>query len=216
MAPAQSFSVCSWGSLELERDREKCGAESTGRYDGDRAVGGRNAVHLLAVIFLLVGERAEDGCQDHPGSVNPGEPLVDADGTSGRSSLDAGRPDRKIRAGEIQIGRDGTENRVHGAIGVAGVLAAGAERRDDGSDERGCRNQAKLLMDLEHAGGLVEERLLFGVSLCLLRGAAEVREGWVLAGGRGGRQVAGWRLWLRLHGQRELHGLSRVRGKRHS
>ena len=174
-------------------------------------------MHLLAVVFLLVGERAEDGCQDHPGSVNPGERLVDADGASGRSSLDAGRPDRKIRAGEIQIGRDCTENHVHGAIGVAGVLAAGAERRDDGSDERGCRNQAKLLMDLEHAGALVEERLLFHVGLCLPRGEAEIRERWFgLAAGRGIGQVAGGRLRLRLRGQREVHGLSRVRGKRHS
>src|SRR5215469_4864375 len=213
MATGQSISVCSWVSLELERDREKCGAESTGRYDGDRAAGGRNAVHLFAVIFLLVGERAEDGCQDHPRSVHPGERLVDANGASARSSLDAGRPDRKIRAGEIQIGRDCAENHVHGAIGVAGVLAAGPERSDDGSDERSCRNQAKLLMDLEHAGSLIEERLLFGVSLCLLRREAEVRERWFrLAAGRGIGQVAGWRLWLRLGGRREVHGLSRVRG----
>src|ERR1700747_3921228 len=98
-------------------------------------MGSGDAVDLLAIIFLLIGQSSEDGSKNHPGTVNPGQRLVNSNRPAGLRSFDSGRADREIGAGEIEIGGYRAEHHVHGAIGIAGVLAS----RADGSWDRGDR-----------------------------------------------------------------------------
>ena len=58
----------------------------------------------------------------------------------------------------------------------AGALAAGGEPGGNGDNQRNGRDQTHPLMDFQHVCAFIEQRLLLGVSLGLLRRKAEIRK----------------------------------------
>jgi hypothetical protein len=85
------------GPLELEVDGPGDGddgrAIADGGGGGDRAVGGGDAVDLLAAVDLVEGDGAEDGCEDHSRGVDVDEVLVPFDAAARGLIGDLGRAD---------------------------------------------------------------------------------------------------------------------------
>ena len=163
---------------------------------------------LFAVLLLLEGHGAEDGREDHAGTVNEGQRLVEADGAVLGIVGNLGRADGEVGGGEIQGGGGAAERSVEVEVGVGGFgdgLAVAAFGLGHGpGDERGGHgregDEAETLMNLEHLSALVELGLELGVALGLLRGETEIGERGLLrrrrrSGSRGAGKV-GWRLRL--------------------
>jgi hypothetical protein len=127
-------------------------------------------VDLLTVVFLLVSEDSQDGRENHARAMDPGERFVHADWATRGSAFGLGSAEGKVGSREIEVARDGAEHHVYGAVGVAGFLAPGADRGDDASDQRSGGDEAELLMDLEHVGALIKQRLLLRIACGSVRG----------------------------------------------
>ena len=113
---------------------------------------------LFSVTLLVVSERAQNRRENHARAVNPGHGFMEANGTTGLGFRNAGRADRIVGGDEVEIAGHGAQDQVRRAIAIAGVLATGAERSDQGCDQGRGGNQSELLVDFEHARALVEER----------------------------------------------------------
>lgn len=109
--------------LRISSIRQKRSPKSPGGHDGDRPVCGGQTVDVLALVFLFVGKCPQNRRQDHARAMNPSKSFVDADGSAGVSALHAGRANRKVSRGEVQVTRNRSQDEVDRAIGVAGFLA---------------------------------------------------------------------------------------------
>ena len=113
-------------SLELNGYGQNRGSIRRSCYDGHRSMGTRDPVNFFPFTFLIKGNCSQDGCQDHPWAMNPGQRLVQADGPTGFGSRNFGRADGIVSAHEIQVPRHRAESKMRIAIGRTGALAAGA------------------------------------------------------------------------------------------
>ena len=131
-------------------------------------------MHLFAPVFLRESHLSQDGCKDHPRTMDPGQRLVQADGPAGLGTGYLGRPDRKVGSRTVQSHRRSAQSGMQVTGGAARLLSA-SER---GTDERGGEwlngYQAEPLMDLEHVRTFVKERLGLGIALGLSRSNSKI------------------------------------------
>src|ERR1019366_1710350 len=145
-----------------------------GCYDGNGSMSTSDSMNFFPAIFLIESNRSQDGCQDHPWAVNPGQSLVQSDGPTNFGSRNFGRADGKISAQEIQVRRRRAERHMHITVCRIGAPAPSEGASDDRGDQRSGGYQTEPLMDLKHMRPLVEPRLSLGISLGLSRREAEV------------------------------------------
>src|SRR5580658_6329111 len=183
----QDFLIHKW-CLELNRNRQKGGPKCPGSHNGYWRVCGSDAMNLLALILLIESHNPQDWRQNHPWAMDPSHSLVEPDRPASFGSWHSGRADCIVSSNEIQISRQPAESRVQVARRCAGALASGVERGGDSGNQRNGRDQAHPLMNLQHVRSLVEQGLLAGVSLSLLRRKAQIRQ-------CRRRPADGWSIW---------------------
>ncbi len=139
-------------------------------------------MNLFAPVLLGESHFSQDGCKDHPRTMDPGQGLVQADGPARFRARYFGRPDRKVSSRAIQSHRRRTQSGMQVTGGAARLPSAG----ERGTDERGGEGlngyQTEPLMDLEHVRTFVKERLGLGIALGLSRSDAEILQRWLLSG----------------------------------
>src|SRR3974377_652352 len=105
---------------------------------------------LLPAVLLRESHFSQDGCKDHPRTVDPGQGLVQADGPACLGARYLGRPDRIVGRHAVQSHRRNAHSGMQVTVSGARLLSAG----ERGTDERGGEwpngYQAEPLMDLEH------------------------------------------------------------------
>lgn len=92
------------------------------RYDGkpvrdtrdgsDRSMRAGDSMNFFPGIFLIEGHGSEDWRQNHPGSMNKSERLVQAYRTACFRSCDSGGKNRIISGRDVHTGGDRAERRV--------------------------------------------------------------------------------------------------------
>ena len=107
-------------------------------------------MNLFPVVFLTKSHSAQDGGQDHPWAMNPGQGLVQADGTARHGSWYPGRADRIVGGHEVHIRRHRAQAAMYIAAGRRAVPSGGKAGSGDRGDQRSERYQTEPLMHLEH------------------------------------------------------------------
>src|SRR2546428_2530447 len=143
-------------------------------YDGHQSMSTRDTMNPFPPTPLIKSHRSQNGCQDHPWGVNPGQRLVQTDGPARCGPRNLGRADREVCAREVQGGRYRAERSVHRAAGRAGAPATCEGPRNDRGDQREGSNQPEPLVDHQHVRPLIEPRLILGTALGLGRREAKV------------------------------------------
>ena len=114
-------------------------------------------VNSFPAALLSESYLPQDGRQDHPRTIKPGQGLVQADGPASLGAGYLGRPDSKVSGREIQSHRRHTQSSMQVTPGGAGLLSTGGRGSDERGGERSNRYQTEPLMDLEHVRPSVKE-----------------------------------------------------------
>ena len=93
-------------------------------------------MHSFSPVPLLVGHHPQNGRQNHPRSMNPGQGFMQADGPARSRAGHSGREDRKVSGREIETRCHRAQRSVQIAAAGAGGLAAGLAASDDGGEQR--------------------------------------------------------------------------------
>ena len=64
---------------------------------------------LFSAVLLRESHLSQDGCKDHPRTMDPGQCLVQTDGSARLGTGYLGRPDRKVSSRAVQSHRRRTQ-----------------------------------------------------------------------------------------------------------
>src|ERR1019366_7981820 len=167
--------------LELEMDGPGYGDDGCAIADrsgsGDSGVRRGDAVDLLTAVDLIEGHGAEDGRKHHAGRVNVNEVFVPFHaaarvlvGDFGSADGVGGGPGVHSDGG----GAEGDMDVARGSVAVVAVLGRRADGADAGGGDRDNGDEAEALVELEHVGAAVHERLAGGAALGVRRRQSEV------------------------------------------
>src|SRR5579859_3910398 len=123
---------------------------------------------------LIESERAQNGCKDHPRTMDPCESFMQANRTTSFCSRDSGGANSIVSGNEIQISRHRAQGNMRVACDRTGVFPTGVDGKGQRGQQRNGSDQAEPLMHLQHMGALIEQRLLLAVSLRLLGGDTQI------------------------------------------
>src|SRR5205807_5730707 len=178
------------GCSEFQRNGQKRSPIRSGCHDGHRGVCAGGAMDPLAAAFLLVSHHPEDRRQNHAWTVNPGERLVQADGSPRWSARYLGSEDGIRGGSEIQAGSRAAQSGMQVACGRTGTPPSGHASGDYGRHQRSKGYQPKSLMNLQHVRPFIETCLFLSASLGLLWRESEIpQRGFRLDAGRSIGQI---------------------------
>src|SRR2546426_6914930 len=142
--------------LELQRYGQDRNSIRRSGDHGHQSMSTRDTMNPFPPTPLIKSHRPQNGGQDHPWGVNPGQRLVQTDWPARSSPRNFGRADRKVGARDVQGGRYRAERSVDRAAGRTGAPATGEGPRNDRGDQRQGSNQPEPLMDHQHMRPLIE------------------------------------------------------------
>src|ERR1017187_4674994 len=170
--------------LEFEMDGPRNGDDGRAIADrgggGDRAMGRGYAVDLLAAVDLVECHGAENRREDHSRSMDVDEVFMPFDATTRGLVGDFGSADGVVRGRAVHgdgCPAKGDMNVARCGVAVVAVLRRSADSADAGRRDGDDGDETEPLMDLQHVGPPIQERLALGAPLRVCGGKPEVAEG---------------------------------------
>src|ERR1039457_6025287 len=173
-----STEECFMGPRRLELEMEGPGYGDDGCAIADRSGSGDSgvrrgdAVNLLTAVDLIEGHGAEDGRKHHAGRVNVNEVFVPFHAAARVLVGDLGSADGVGGGPGVHSNGSGAEGDVdvaRGGVAVVAVFGWRADSADAGGGDGNDGDEAEALVELEHVGAAVHERLARGPALVVCR-----------------------------------------------